>query len=163
MPSAVIHVRRNRPPEEVEALIEAVYLAQREALRVPANDRKIRYTEHKPEHFAVPPGKTADYTQVEITLFPGRPPETKKNASAHSVSLPQTSSSSCTNHHWRTGPSAEPRQQRSTSASTSTSDAPEPDVNETDHDSSVQPAKLAGLPPQRGSGTEPTMTGHSGR
>lgn len=78
MPSAVIHVRRNRPPEEVEALIEAVYLAQREALRVPANDRKIRYIEHKPEHFAVPPGKTADYTQVEITLFPGRPPEAKK-------------------------------------------------------------------------------------
>jgi phenylpyruvate tautomerase PptA (4-oxalocrotonate tautomerase family) len=72
MPLAKIEVRKNRPATEVAALIESVYQAQREALKVPEGDRQIRYIEHKPERFAVPPGKTENYTLVEITLFPGR-------------------------------------------------------------------------------------------
>jgi phenylpyruvate tautomerase PptA (4-oxalocrotonate tautomerase family) len=67
-----------RPASEVEALIEAVYQAQREALKIPENDREIRYIEHKPEHFAVPPEKTENYTFVEITLFPGRSLDAKR-------------------------------------------------------------------------------------
>ena len=59
-------------------MIEAVYLAQREALKVPEDDRQIRYIEHTPEHFAVPPGKSENYTFVEIILFPGRSVEAKK-------------------------------------------------------------------------------------
>lgn len=78
MPFAKIEVRRPRPPHEVQALIEAVYLAQREALQVPEGDRQIRYIEHKPEHFAVPPGKSENYTFVEILLFPGRSLEAKR-------------------------------------------------------------------------------------
>ena len=72
MPLAKIEVRKSRPAAEVAALIEAVYQAQREALKVPEGDRQIRYIEYKPEHFAVPPGKTENYTLVKITLFPGR-------------------------------------------------------------------------------------------
>ena len=49
MPLAKIEVRKSRPADQVQALIEAVYLAQREALKVPENDRQIRYIEHKPE------------------------------------------------------------------------------------------------------------------
>ncbi|MCE2689607.1 MAG: tautomerase family protein [Rubrivivax sp.] len=64
-----IEVRRPRPPEQVQAMIEAVYLAQREALKVPEDDRQIRYIEHRPEHF---------YTYVEILLFPGRSLQAKK-------------------------------------------------------------------------------------
>lgn len=78
MPFAKIEVRRPRPEPEVQAMIEAVYQAQREALRVPEDDRQIRYLEHKPEHFAVPPGKSENYTFVEILLFPGRSLEAKK-------------------------------------------------------------------------------------
>jgi phenylpyruvate tautomerase PptA (4-oxalocrotonate tautomerase family) len=78
MPLAKIEVRRSRPALEVAALIEAVYQAQREALKVPEGDRQIRYIEHKPEHFAVPPGKTENYTFVEITLFPGRSLDAKR-------------------------------------------------------------------------------------
>lgn len=78
MPLARIEVRRSRPAHEVQALIEAVYQAQREALRVPEDDRQIRYVEHRPEHFAVPPDKTENYTLVEITLFPGRSIEAKR-------------------------------------------------------------------------------------
>ncbi len=78
MPLARIEVRKSRPPEQVQAIIEAIYLAQREALQVPAHDRQIRYIEHRPEHFHVPPGKTENYTLVEITLFAGRSIEAKR-------------------------------------------------------------------------------------
>jgi phenylpyruvate tautomerase PptA (4-oxalocrotonate tautomerase family) len=78
MPLAKIEVRKVRPASEVAALIEAVYQAQREALKVPDGDRQIRYIEHEPEHFAVPPGKTENYTFVEITLFPGRSLDAKR-------------------------------------------------------------------------------------
>ena len=79
MPFAKIEVRKSRPENEIADMIEAVYQAQREALKVPEDDRQIRYMEHKPEHFAVPPGKTENYTLVEITLFPGRSLEAKRN------------------------------------------------------------------------------------
>jgi phenylpyruvate tautomerase PptA (4-oxalocrotonate tautomerase family) len=78
MPLAKIEVRRSRPASEVKALIDAVYQAQREALKVPEGDCQIRYIEHKPEHFAVPPEKTENYTLVEITLFPGRSLDAKR-------------------------------------------------------------------------------------
>lgn len=78
MPLAKIEVRKSRPAAEVAALIEAVYQAQQEALRVPEGDRQIRYIEHKAEHFAVPPGKTENYTFVEINLFPGRTLDAKR-------------------------------------------------------------------------------------
>ena len=79
MPFARIEVRKSRPAEEVAELMEAVYQAQREALKVPDGDRQIRYIEHRPEHFAVPPGKTENYTLVEIVLFPGRTLDAKRN------------------------------------------------------------------------------------
>jgi phenylpyruvate tautomerase PptA (4-oxalocrotonate tautomerase family) len=78
MPLAKIEVRRSRPPSEVKALIDAVYQTQREALKVPEGDCQIRYIEHKAEHFAVPPGKTENYTLIEITLFPGRSLDAKR-------------------------------------------------------------------------------------
>jgi len=79
MPIAKIEVRRARSAPEVQALIEAVYEAQREALEVPEDDRQIRYIEHKPEHFAVPPDRSDNYTFVEIILFPARSLEAKRD------------------------------------------------------------------------------------
>lgn len=79
MPVAKIEVRRSRPASEVQAMIEAVYQAQREALKVPEGDRQIRYIEHRPEHFAAPPGKSENYTLVEFILFPGRSLEAKRH------------------------------------------------------------------------------------
>ena len=78
MPLARIEVRKSRSADEIAELMEAVYLAQREALKVPEGDRQIRYVEHKPEHFAVPPEKSENYTLVEIVLFPGRTLEAKR-------------------------------------------------------------------------------------
>ncbi|MFZ6692098.1 tautomerase family protein [Undibacterium sp. SXout20W] len=78
MPIAKIEVCRARPPEQVAAMIEAVYQAQLEALKVPTDDKQIRYIEHKPEHCPIPPGKTGNYTFVEFLLFPGRSLEAKR-------------------------------------------------------------------------------------
>lgn len=72
MPLTRIETRRAWPPEQVAALMEAVYLAQREALKLPEGDKNIRYLEHRPEHFSVPPGKTENFTLVEVQMFPGR-------------------------------------------------------------------------------------------
>ena len=78
MPLPRIEVRKPRPADQVQAIIEAIYLAQREALKVPEHDRQIRYVEHKPEHFAVPPGKSENYTVIEICMFPGRSLDAKR-------------------------------------------------------------------------------------
>jgi len=78
MPIVKIEVCRSRPAEQVSALIEAVYQAQLEALKLPEDDKQIRYVEHKPEHFPVPPGKTENYTFVEYLMFPGRSLEAKR-------------------------------------------------------------------------------------
>lgn len=72
MPITRIEGRRPRTTEEVQALIEAVYLAQREALQLPDWDRQIRYVEYKPEHFHVVPGTSEHYVLVEIAMFAGR-------------------------------------------------------------------------------------------
>ncbi len=79
MPIARIEVRKSRPPEQVRAMIEAVCQAQIEALKVPDHDRQVRYIEHRPEHFEVPPDKTENFTFVEILMFPGRSTEAKRN------------------------------------------------------------------------------------
>jgi len=56
----------------------AVHQAMCSVLGVPADDRQIRYVEHRPEHFLAPPGRSENYTIIEITLFSGRSMEAKR-------------------------------------------------------------------------------------
>jgi phenylpyruvate tautomerase PptA (4-oxalocrotonate tautomerase family) len=72
MPIVKIEVLRQRPPHEVAAMIDAVYQAQLLAFKLPADDKQIRYVQHQPEHFPVPPGKTENFTFIEFQIFPGR-------------------------------------------------------------------------------------------
>ncbi|WP_374353247.1 tautomerase family protein [Chitinimonas sp.] len=72
MPIARIEVCRPRSQSEIDAMIDAVYQAQCLALKVPADDRQIRFVQYPPGHFPVPPAKTDNYTVVEIQIFPGR-------------------------------------------------------------------------------------------
>lgn len=78
MPLTRIEGRRRRADAEVQAVIEAVYRAQREALRVPEWDRQIRYVEHRPDNFHVLPGRSENYLLVEISLFAGRSMDAKR-------------------------------------------------------------------------------------
>ena len=79
MPLVRIEGRKNRTASEKGAVCEAVHSAMREALLIPEHDRQIRYIEYVPEDFQVPPGKTEDYTLVELTIFQGRSMDAKKN------------------------------------------------------------------------------------
>ena len=78
MALAKIEVRKSRSAAEIADLIDAVYQAVREALKVPEDENQIRYIEHKPEHFAIPPKNPENCTFVEITLFPGRSLDAKR-------------------------------------------------------------------------------------
>lgn len=60
------------------AMIDAVHQTQQEALKVPEHDRHICYIEYPVAHAPVPPGKTDNYTTVELTLFPGRSLDAKR-------------------------------------------------------------------------------------
>ncbi|MGD9655496.1 MAG: tautomerase family protein [Sulfuricurvum sp.] len=78
MPVTKIEACTPRSQERIQSIIQAVYIAQREALQLPENDRNIRYIEHKAEHFCVPPDKSKEFILIEITLFAGRSMETKR-------------------------------------------------------------------------------------
>ena len=78
MPVAKIEVRKSWPGEAQQQLIEALHAAMVEALKTPPHDKQIRYVEHRPEHFAVPPQASENYTLVEIAMFVGRSLDAKR-------------------------------------------------------------------------------------
>jgi phenylpyruvate tautomerase PptA (4-oxalocrotonate tautomerase family) len=79
MPIVKIEVCRPRPTEQIAAMIDAVYQAQLVAFKLPEDDKQIRYVEHRPECFPVPPGKTENFTFIEFQIFPGRSLQAKRN------------------------------------------------------------------------------------
>ena len=79
MPIARIEVRKSWPAEKQQFLIQALHAAMLEALKIPERDKQIRFVEHRPEHFAVPPEATENYILVELSMFPGRSLEAKRN------------------------------------------------------------------------------------
>jgi len=72
MPLVRIETRRARTIEEKHDLFSAVHRATRDALGIPEHDRQMRLVEHTPEDFQVPPGKTDNFTLIEIAMFCGR-------------------------------------------------------------------------------------------
>lgn len=79
MPIAKIEVRRKWTPEQQQYLIQALHAAMMEALKIPERDKQIRFVEHCPEHFAIPPEASENYTLVELSMFSGRSLEAKRN------------------------------------------------------------------------------------
>lgn len=78
MPSTRIETRAGWIGDRHEALIAAVQSALIEGIRIPEHDRDIRVLEYPPHAFAPPPGRGANYTIIEITLFTGRSLEAKR-------------------------------------------------------------------------------------
>jgi phenylpyruvate tautomerase PptA (4-oxalocrotonate tautomerase family) len=72
MPSTLISIRRPRPPEERAAIIEAVQSALIEGIKIPAQDRCVRLQQFEATDFAVGPGRTENFTLVEVSMFSGR-------------------------------------------------------------------------------------------
>ena len=72
MPSARIEVRKKWNRTEKDRMIAALHESMVECLKIPEHDRLIRFCEHEPEDFVVPPGCSENYVLVEISLFSGR-------------------------------------------------------------------------------------------
>jgi phenylpyruvate tautomerase PptA (4-oxalocrotonate tautomerase family) len=79
MPHVRIEVVKGRSPAERRRLFQAVHDALMEAFRIPDDDRTQRIVEHDAENFEIPPGSSTRYTLIEITAFPGRSAEAKRN------------------------------------------------------------------------------------
>ena len=78
MPHAAIHRRRDVPPRDRGALVAAVNRAMITALRVPEDSHPVRLSEYDADAFLIPKGCGDGFTLVDITIYPGRTPETKR-------------------------------------------------------------------------------------
>ena len=78
MPWVKIEIRKGRSPSEKKALLEAVHSALVEAIKIPDNDRTQRLCEYSPEDFEIPPTRSDKYPLIEITMFPGRSTDAKR-------------------------------------------------------------------------------------
>lgn len=78
MPSSRFETRAGWIAGRHAELIDAIQGALVEGIRIPPEDRCVRVLEY-PEHaMAVPPGRGARYSVLEITLFKGRSLEAKR-------------------------------------------------------------------------------------
>jgi phenylpyruvate tautomerase PptA (4-oxalocrotonate tautomerase family) len=78
MPLVKIETRRIWGASEKKEIMEAVHSSMRAALKIPENDRNIRFHEYHPDDFQVPPDKNESYILVEISMFIGRSLQAKK-------------------------------------------------------------------------------------
>ncbi len=72
MPLVKIETRKSWSTSKKNEIMEAVHSAMRKTLKIPEDDRDIRFHEYKPEDFQVSPDKTENYVLVEIFMFAGR-------------------------------------------------------------------------------------------
>jgi 4-oxalocrotonate tautomerase family enzyme len=87
MPKSLVEVRRSYAAHEQAAIMDAVYQALVAAFKIPADDRTVRYIEHRPEHFVHSPRLSDPErdTIVTIDCFSGRSPEAKRRLYAEIV------------------------------------------------------------------------------
>jgi len=78
MPHAAIMRRKNVAPTGKRDLMDAVNRAMIEVLGVPDDSHPVMVNEYDADAFLIPEGCSERFTIVELTLFAGRTPETKK-------------------------------------------------------------------------------------
>jgi hypothetical protein len=61
-----------------DKLSELIHSSLVEAIKLPADKKAQRFFYMEPEDFYYPPGRTANYTIIEISMIEGRTVETKK-------------------------------------------------------------------------------------
>jgi phenylpyruvate tautomerase PptA (4-oxalocrotonate tautomerase family) len=79
VPHVRIEIVKGRTRDERHQLFQAVHDALMESFRIPDDDRTQRIVEHEPENFEIPRGSSDRYTLIEITAFPGRTADAKRN------------------------------------------------------------------------------------
>ena len=80
MPSVLIEVRQEYPPEIEVGIIEAVHSALITCFKINAGDRNVRLIAHKPHRFECPPDRETPelYTHISIDCFAGRSLDAKR-------------------------------------------------------------------------------------
>ncbi len=78
MPLVKIETRKSWRTSQKTQIMEAIHRAMREALKIPEDDRDIRFHEYHPDDFQVSPEKSENYILVEISMFSGRSLQAKK-------------------------------------------------------------------------------------
>ncbi len=72
MPLVLMSMRKGRSSELKKQMMESVHASLVEAFKIPAWDFNQRILEFDPDNFQIPPVKSAEYTILEMTVFPGR-------------------------------------------------------------------------------------------
>ena len=78
MPISRIEARKRWSMEDKRRLMETVHNALMAAFKIPPEDKLIRVVEYDPEDFIVPPGSTENYVLIELSIFPGRSLDAKR-------------------------------------------------------------------------------------
>lgn len=78
MPLTKIEIRKGKSAAYKKALLDGVHSALVQTLKIPDHDRKQRLYELEADNFEAYPGKTDNFTLIEIVMFRGRSFEAKK-------------------------------------------------------------------------------------
>lgn len=85
MPLVKIEIRKGKTAEYKKAILDGVHQALIDALNIPDSDRFQRIYELDTADFECPPDSTEAVTIIQITMFPGRSFEAKKDLYKHIV------------------------------------------------------------------------------
>ena len=85
MPLVKIEIRKGKTAEYKKAILDGVHQALIDALNIPDSDRFQRIYELDTADFECPPDRTDAVIIIQITMFPGRSFEAKKDLYKHIV------------------------------------------------------------------------------
>lgn len=78
MPDVLVEVRGSWLGPKKSQFLDAIHAALVEAIKIPRDDKVLRFVAHAPEDFVIPPARGEKFTRIEITLFAGRSLEAKR-------------------------------------------------------------------------------------
>jgi len=79
MPFVQISLVAGKSDTDKTAIADVIHAALVSSFKIPDTDRKIRFNEYHESNFERPPGKKSHYVLIEITQFPGRRKDAKRN------------------------------------------------------------------------------------
>jgi len=90
MPLVHIDVQQGHSAAYRRAILDGVHAALVQCFKIPDRDRNQVLREHAAENFDRPPGRSDNFTMVQITAFSGRSREAKRDLFAAVVRNLQT-------------------------------------------------------------------------
>ena len=78
MPDVLVEVRGNWLGDEKARFLDAIHSAMVETIKIPHNDKVLRFHSYALDDFVIPPERGERFTRIEITMFAGRSLEAKR-------------------------------------------------------------------------------------